>query len=116
MPSAEERFDQASDNTRAFLEEKVQTCSSDERVNRTEFYGAYKSWCDAHRFRPVTAHQFYDSVWDVFRIETFMTTGRRLFKARPVLDTGASGFSVKRPKTGAVRAEAGADRAGIEQA
>ena len=77
---ANEQFLLASDSTRIFFDERVQECSLSEHVDRTELYGAYKTWCDVHRFRPATAHQFYNSVWDVFRIETFMTTGRRLFK------------------------------------
>ena len=77
---ANEQFLLDSDSTRIFFDERVQECSLSEHVDRTELYGAYKSWCDVHRFRPATAHQFYNSVWDVFRIETFMTTGRRLFK------------------------------------
>ena len=80
MAVAKEEFDLVSDSTRTFLDERVQECSFDEHVDRTELYGAYKSWCDVHRFSPVSAHRFYSSVWDVFRVETFKTSHSRLFK------------------------------------
>ena len=40
------------------------------------------------RNNPVSARRLYSSIWDVFRIKTDRSHGRRLFKARPVLDTG----------------------------
>ena len=80
MAVAKEEFDLVSDSTRTFLDERVQECSFDEHVDRTELYGAYTSWCDVHRFSPVSARRFYSSVWDVFRIETHNTNGRRLMK------------------------------------
>ena len=80
MAVAKEEFDLVSDSTRTFLDERVQECSFDEHVDRTELYGAYKTWCDVHRFSPVSARRFYGSVWDVFRVETFKTSHSRLFK------------------------------------
>ena len=80
MAEAKEEFDLVSDATRLFLDERVQECSFDEHVDRTELYGVYKSWCDAHRFSPVSARRFYGSVWDVFRIKAFKTGRHRLLK------------------------------------
>ena len=77
---ANDKFVLASDSTRLFLDEKVQECSFDEHVDRTELYRVYKDWCDVHRFGPVSAHRFYSSVWDVFRVETHNTNGRRLLR------------------------------------
>ena len=105
MAVAKEEFDLASDSTRTFLDERVQECSFDEHVDRTELYGAYKSWCDVHRFSPVSARRFYSSVWDVFRVETHNTHGRRLLKARPVLDTGGIRLVPETTQTGAEGAE-----------
>ena len=45
----------------------------------------------------------YGSIWDVFRVKTDKSNGRRLFTARPVLDTGASALPMKerqRTRTG----------------
>ena len=80
MAVAKEEFDLMSDSTRTFLDERVQECSYDEHVDRTELYVAYKSWCDVHRFSPVSARRFYGSVWDVFRIKAFKTGRHRLLK------------------------------------
>ena len=92
MAVAKEEFDLVSDSTRTFLDERVQECSFDEHVDRTELYGAYKTWCGVHRFSPVSAHRFYNSVWDVFRVETFRTSRSRLFKGiRLVPDEGSEG-------------------------
>ena len=70
MPSAEERFDQASDNTRAFLKGTVQECSSSEHVDRTELCRLYKDWCVFNRINPVSARRLYKSVWEIFRVKT----------------------------------------------
>ena len=70
MPSAEERFDQASDNTRAFLKGTVQECSSSEHVDRTELCRLYKDWCVFNRNNPVSARRLYKSVWEIFRVKT----------------------------------------------
>ena len=51
-------------------------------------YAAYKVWCVFNRFSPESARRFYGSIWDIFRIKMGKSNGRRLFKARPVLDTG----------------------------
>ena len=80
IDEAQREFDLLSDPTRLFFDENVQECSFDEHVDRTELYGAYKTWCDDHRFSPVSARRFYNSVWDVFRVETFRTSRSRLFK------------------------------------
>ena len=81
MPSAEERFEQASANTRAFLEETVQKCSSSEHVDRTEMYGVYKDWCYyIQRINPVGPHRFYKSVRDVFGVSSSKSHGRRLLR------------------------------------
>ena len=55
------------------------------------------------RFSPISARRFYNSVCETFRAETHKTNGRRLFRARPVLDTGASGSSLKRSRRGQMR-------------
>ena len=80
MAEAKEGFDLVSNSTRLFFDERVQECSFDEHVDRTELYRAYRAWCEVHRFNPVSAHRFYGSVWDVFQIETFRTSHSRLFK------------------------------------
>ena len=81
MPSAEERFEQASANTRAFLEETVQKCSSSEHVDRTELYRVYKDWCYyIQRINPVGPHRFYKSVRDVFGVSSSKSHGRRLLR------------------------------------
>ena len=55
------------------------------------------------RFSPDSARRFYNSAWETFRAETHKTNGRRLFRARPVLDTGASGSSMKWSRRGQMR-------------
>ena len=80
MARAKEEFDQESDSTRAFLEERVQECSPYEEIDRTELYNAYKDWCAFNRLNPVSAHRLYNSVWEIFRVETRNTHGRRLFR------------------------------------
>ena len=80
MVRAKDGFDLVSDSTRLFFDERVQECSLDEHVNRSELYRAYRARCDVHRFSPVSAPRFYGSVWDVFRVEKFRTSRSRLFK------------------------------------
>ena len=80
MVAAKDEFDQASDSTRLFLEECVEESSPYDEINRTDLYNSYKDWCAINRLNPVGAHRLYTSVWDVFRVDTHNTNGRRLFK------------------------------------
>ena len=85
MAAAKEEFDQASDSTRLFLRERVEECSPYDEIDRTEVYSAYKDWCVFNRFRPESARRFYGSIWDIFRIKTVRSHGRRLFKGIQLL-------------------------------
>ena len=98
MPSAEERFDQASDNTRAFLKGTVQECSSSEHVDRTELCRLYKDWCVFNRINPFSARRLYKSVWEIFRVKTQKRHRRECFRA-----SGCSPKMPKRPKGGQMR-------------
>ena len=80
MARAKDDFDQASDSTRLFLEECVEESSPYDEINRTELYGAYKDWCVFNRLSPVRAHDLYNSVWEIFRIKTHKTNGRRILQ------------------------------------
>ena len=80
MVAAKDEFDQASDSTRLFLQECVEESSPYDEINRTDLYNSYKDWCAINRLNPVGAHRLYTSVWDVFRVDTHNTNGRRLFK------------------------------------
>ena len=80
MVAAKEGFDQESDSTRLFLNERTEECSSYDEIERAELYAAYKDWCASNRLKPVTAHHLYNSVWETFRIETHKRRGRRLFQ------------------------------------
>ena len=53
------------------------------------------------RFSPISARRFYNSVCETFRAETHKTNGRRLFRARPVLDTGGIRLIPEAVPTGA---------------
>ena len=85
MAVAKEEFDQASDSTRLFLRERVEECSPYDEIDRTVLYGAYKDWCVFNRFSPDSARRLYSSIWDVFRIKTDRSHGRRLFKGIQLL-------------------------------
>ncbi len=78
MVAAKNEFDQASDSTRLFLQECVEETSPYDKIDRADLYAAYKDWCAANRFRPVRPHQLYNAVWDIFRVETRKTNGRRV--------------------------------------
>ena len=95
MPTAEERFDQASDNTRAFLKGTVQECSSSEHVDRTELCRLYKDWCVFNRINPVSARRLYKSVWEIFRVKTQQQSASGPPVALPKMP--------KRPKGGQMR-------------
>ncbi len=60
-----------------------------------DLYAAYKDWCAANRHNPVSAHRLYTSVWDIFRVKTRNSNGRRLFKGIRLIpettQTGAEG-------------------------
>ena len=90
MPSAEERFDQASDNTRAFLEETVQECSSAEHVDRIELCRLYKDWCVFNHINPVSARRLYKSVWEIFRVDTHKLRDRRVFQGLKLVSENAN--------------------------
>ncbi len=64
-------------------------------LNRADLYAAYKDWCAANRHNPVSAHRLYTSVWDIFRVKTHNSHGRRLFKGIRLIpetpQTGAEG-------------------------
>ena len=85
MAAAKQEFDQASDSTRLFLRERVEECSPYDEIDRTVLYGAYKDWCVFNRFSPDSARRLYSSIWDVFRIKTDRSHGRRLFKGIQLL-------------------------------
>ena len=85
MAAAKEEFEQASDSTRLFLRERVEECSPYDEIDRTVLYGAYKDWCVFNRFSPDSARRLYSSIWDVFRIKTDRSHGRRLFKGIQLL-------------------------------
>ena len=53
---------------------------NDSNLDRTELYAAYKDWCLLNRINPVGAHRLYKFVWEIFRVETRNTNGRRLFR------------------------------------
>ena len=80
MVRAKDGFDQESDSTRAFLEECVEECSPYDEIDRTVLYAAYKDWCVFNRINPVSARRLYKSVWEIFRVDTHNTNGRRLFR------------------------------------
>ena len=67
-------------------------------------YAAYKDWCVFNRINPESARRFYGSIWDIFRIKMGKSNGRRLFKARPVLDTGGIRLVEERTSADADRA------------
>ena len=67
-------------NISADLAEQVQECSPYDEIDRTELYAAYKDRCVFNRFSPESARHFYGSIWDVFRIQTRNTNGRRLLR------------------------------------
>ena len=46
----------------------------------TELYNAYKDWCIFNRLSPDSARRLYSSVWEILRVKTHKTHGRRLFK------------------------------------
>ena len=99
MARAKHEFDQASDSTRLFLDECVEESSPYDEIDRTELYAAYKDWCVFNRFSPESARRFYGSIWDIFRIKTDRSHGRRLFKGIRLVD--------ETPETGAQGAERG---------
>ena len=66
-------------------EERVEECSPYDEIDRTVLYGAYKDWCVFNRFSPDSARRLYSSIWDVFRIKTDRSHGRRLFKGIQLL-------------------------------
>ena len=80
MSRAKDGFDQSSDSTRAFLEERVEEYSPYDEIDRTDLYAAYKNRCVFNRVNPVSARRLYNSVWDIFRVDTHNSHGRRLFK------------------------------------
>ena len=80
MARAKDGFDQESDSTRLFLKECVEESSPYEEIDRTVLYGAYKDWCVFNRNNPVSARRLYKSVWEIFRVDTHNTNGRRLFR------------------------------------
>ena len=80
MVRAKDGFDQESDSTRLFLEERVEECSPYDEIDRTVLYGAYKDWCVFNRINPVSARRLYKSIWEIFRVDTHNSHGRRLFK------------------------------------
>ena len=80
MARAKQGFDQESDSTRLFLEECVEECSPYDEIDRTDLYAAYKDWCVFDRVNPVSARRLYKSIWDIFRVDTHNSHGRRLFK------------------------------------
>ena len=95
MARAKDGFDQESDSTRLFLQERVEESSPYEEIDRTELYNAYKDWCAFNRINPVSARRLYSSIWDIFRVKTQKSHGRRLFKGIQLTDetapTGAQG-------------------------
>ena len=95
MTRAKEGFDQESDSTRLFLKECVEESSPYDEIDRTVLYNAYKDWCAFNRINPVSARRLYSSIWDIFRVESQKSHGRRLFKGIQLTDetapTGAQG-------------------------
>ena len=95
MAASKNKFDQASDSTRLFLEECVEESSPYDEINRTDLYNSYKDWCATNRLNPVGAHRLYTSVHDIFRIDTHNSHGRRLLKGIQLIpetpQTGAEG-------------------------
>ena len=80
MARAKDEFDQASDSTRLFLEERVEECSPYDEIDRTDLYNAYKDWCIFNRISPVGPHRLYKSVWDIFRVDTHKRRDRRVLQ------------------------------------
>ena len=78
------RVPQSADNSlgylRRWLAVPFDTSFNESDLDRTEMYAAYKDWCVFNRFNPVGAHRLYKSVWEIFRVETRNTHGRRLFR------------------------------------
>ena len=95
MAAAKEGFDQESDSIRLFLEERVEESSPYDEIDRTDLYAAYKGWCALNRVNPVSARRLYGSIWEIFRVETQKSHGRRLFRGIQLTDeaapTGAQG-------------------------
>ena len=58
-----------------------------------------------NRFSPISARRFHNSVWEIFRVDTHNTNGRRLFRARPVLDTGGIQLVTETTQAGAAGAD-----------
>ena len=85
MAAAKQEFDQASDSTRLFLKERVEECSPYDEIDRTVLYSAYKDWCALNRITPVSPRRLYSSIWEIFRIKTDRSHGRRLFKGIQLL-------------------------------
>ena len=95
MVAARQGFERDSDSTRLFLEERVEESSPYDEIDRTDLYAAHKDWCALNRVNPVSARRLYKSVWDIFRIKTDRSHGRRLFKGIRLVDetpeSGAQG-------------------------
>ena len=86
MVRAKDGFDQESDSTRLFLEERVEECSPYDEIDRTEVYAAYKDWCVFNRTNPVSPHRLYKSVWEIFRVKMNRSNGRRVLRGLQIVD------------------------------
>ena len=86
MARAKQGFDQESDSTRLFLEERVEECSPYDEIDRTVLYGAYKDWCVFNRTNPVSPRRLYKSVWEIFRVKMNRSNGRRVLRGLQIVD------------------------------
>ena len=86
MVRAKDGFDQESDSTRLFLEERVEECSPYDEIDRTEVYAAYKDWCVFNRTNPVSPRRLYKSVWEIFRVKMNRSNGRRVLRGLQIVD------------------------------
>ena len=78
------RVPQSADNSlgylRRWLAVPFDTSFNESDLDRTVLYGAYKDWCVFNRTNPVSPRRLYKSVWEIFRVDTHNTNGRRLFR------------------------------------
>ena len=88
MLDAKARFYAHSDPMRLFLDESVEL-DDEARVDRSDLYRAYKSWCAFRRIRPASARFLYESVRELLGVSTHKTNGRRLLDGIRLVDEAA---------------------------
>ena len=51
----------------------------------TQLYNAYKDWCASNRLNPLSARRLYSSVWEILRVNTHKTHGRRVLRGIQII-------------------------------